>query len=150
MEERTMNNERPKVTMDIPVDFNFDYTEDGKINIVIDTDVLEKRIAKAVIDSLQEYIAANTKVKCKGAEAEVEEEPKVTESVMVNVKEDTWFKNTMVAVSNDGLLKLIKFPNNLSINFVYDEEGNIVRVVNQGQICDIEAIGNYILRYDVR
>lgn len=50
-----MSNERPKVTVNLPVDFNINYTEDGILNIEIDTDTLESRIAQYIINSLKSY-----------------------------------------------------------------------------------------------
>lgn len=50
-----MSNENPKITANVPVDFSIDYNEDGEIQIIIDTDILEARIAKLILDTLEEY-----------------------------------------------------------------------------------------------
>ena len=50
-----MNNERPRVTMDLPVSFNINYKEDGTVNIDIDTKLLESTIAEAVVGALTQY-----------------------------------------------------------------------------------------------
>lgn len=50
-----MNNERPRVTMDLPVSFNINYKEDGTVNIDIDTKLLESTIAEAIVGALTQY-----------------------------------------------------------------------------------------------
>ena len=50
-----MSNEIPKITANVPVDFSIDYNEDREIQIIIDTDILEERIAKLILDALEEY-----------------------------------------------------------------------------------------------
>lgn len=140
-----MNNERSKVTMNLPVDFNINYKEDGTINIDIDTKVLESRIAEAVINALENYIASS---KMKDIEEEFKPSSTIECITLENLDENTWFHNTCVGV-DDGRINFIKFPNDLTINFVYDKDDNLIRVVNQGQICNADQIGRYILKYDI-
>ena len=47
--------ERPKLTVNLPVDFTINYTEDGILNIEIDTNILESRIAQYITDALKSY-----------------------------------------------------------------------------------------------
>ena len=55
-----MCNEKPRIKMDLPVEFTIDYSKDGSINIDIDVDALERTIAKAILEALEDYNKANS------------------------------------------------------------------------------------------
>lgn len=152
-----MNNERPKVTMNLPVSFNINYKEDGTINIDIDTKALETTIINSIIKALENYndIKSKTDEDCSdntaASTAQAAVEAANDAKVMIagkDIQENSWFVDTCVGV-NDGKITFIKFPNGLNINFGYDEDDNLTTVINQGQLHDIKTIGNYILKYNI-
>lgn len=154
-----MNNERSKVTMNLPVSFNINYKEDGTISIDIDTKTLEITIVKAIIKALEDYnmIKSKTDEDCSdnvdssATTAQAAVDDAMNSKVMIvgkDIQESSWFIDTCVGV-DDGRITFIKFPNGLSINFGYDESYNLSKVINQGQLKDIKTIGNYILTYSI-